>query len=77
MLGLRDITGKVQALYFVVRPTTTGLTGDNAFSFTEISQFEIRDGGSQNIIGGSPVKSTISSILLKRFSFDVLFLLFL
>ena len=53
---LSNITGKLQALYFVVRPTT-GLTGDNAFSFTEISQFEIRNGGSQNIIGGSPVKS--------------------
>ena len=59
---LSNITGKVQALYFVVRPTT-GLTGDNAFSFTEISQFEIRNGGSQNIIGGSPIKSTFNQAI--------------
>ena len=59
---LSNITGKVQALYFVVRPTT-GLTGDNAFSFTEIAQFEVRNGGSQNIIGGSPIKSTFNQAI--------------
>ena len=62
---LANITGKVQALYFVVRNTATGLTGDNAFSFTPISQFEIRDSGSTNIVGGSPIKSTFNQ---KRFN---------
>ena len=59
---LSNITGKVQALYFVVRPTT-GLTGDNVFDFTEISTYELRDGGSQSIIGGSVVKSTFSQTI--------------
>ena len=59
---LANITGRVQALYFVVRPTT-GLTGDNAFSFTPISQFEIRDSGSTNIVGGSPLKSTFNQAI--------------
>ena len=43
--------------------TATGLTGDNAFSFTPISQFEIRDSGSTNIVGGSPIKSTFNQAI--------------
>ena len=60
---LANITGKVQALYFVVRNTATGLVGDNAFQFTPISQFEIRDSGSTNIVGGSPIRSTFNQAI--------------
>ena len=59
---LSNIQGRVQALYFIVRPTN-GLTGDNEFNYTAISQFEIRDGGSQNIVGGSPIKSSFNQSL--------------
>ena len=59
---LSNITGKVQCLYFVIRPTAS-LTGDNAFSYTPITQFEIRDGGSQNIVGGSPIKATFNQTI--------------
>ena len=56
---LSNITGPLQALYFVVRPTT-GLTGDNEFSFTAINNFQILDGGSTNIVGGSSLKGTFN-----------------
>ena len=59
---LSNITGRVQALYFILRPTS-GLTGDNEFNYTQISQFEIRDGGSQNIVGGSPIKSSFNQTI--------------
>ena len=59
---LSNITGKIQALYFIVRPVS-GLTGDNEFNYTQIQNFQYLDGGSASIVGGSVVKGTFSQTI--------------
>jgi hypothetical protein len=55
-LPLTNIVGKVSNIFFVVRPTAS-MTLDAAFSYTDIANFSIVDGGSSNIVGGQDITS--------------------
>jgi hypothetical protein len=54
---LSAITGPVAYLAFVVRPTAS-LTGNSAFAFTAISQYEMLNNSGSNIVGGQPISNS-------------------
>jgi hypothetical protein len=55
-LPLTNIIGKISNIYFILRPTAS-MTLDSAFSYTDILNFSIVDGGSSNIVGGQDITS--------------------
>jgi hypothetical protein len=62
-LVLSAITGPVSYLVFVVRPTAS-LTGNSAFAYTAISQYEILNNSGQNIVGGQPISNAQALLLV-------------
>jgi hypothetical protein len=60
---LNAITGPVTYLFFVVRPTAS-LTGNGAFSFTAVSQYEILNSAGQNCVGGQPISNAQALMVL-------------
>jgi len=64
-LILTQITGKVHYLFFTVRPTNA-LVGDNEFSYTAINNYALLDNSGANIVGGQPVPSALSLLILNK-----------
>jgi hypothetical protein len=64
-LVLTPIVGKVSVLYFIVRPVAS-LTGNNAFSFTNIASFAILGAGGDNIVGGVVIPSALNLLQLGK-----------
>ena len=63
---LTPFVGNITALFFVVRPTT-GLTQNNIYQFTAISNFAILDSTSSNCVGGQPIPSNLALYYLNLF----------
>jgi hypothetical protein len=63
---LTAITGNVAMLYFIVRPQT-GLSGDSAFSFTEIKDWNLLDAIGTSLVGGSNLNSRLSVLQLGKY----------
>jgi hypothetical protein len=64
-LPLTNIVGKVSNFFFVVRPTT-GLTLDATFSYSDILNFAILDGGSTNVVGGQSITSLYNRTIMSQ-----------
>ena len=64
-IPLTSIVGKVSFLYFTVRPTAAS-TGDNQWTFTPITYFNLLDSTGSNISGGQPVPSALALTLLNE-----------
>jgi hypothetical protein len=62
-LVLNAITGPVSYLFFVVRPSAS-LTGNSAFAFTAISQYELMNSSGQNFVGGQPISNSQALLVL-------------
>jgi hypothetical protein len=60
---LSAMTGRMAALIFVVRPIT-GLTNAAQWSYTKISNFQILNSSSSNIVGGQPIPSRMALQIL-------------
>ena len=63
---LTPFVGNIAALFFVVR-STTGLTQNNIYQFTAISNFAILDSTSSNCVGGQPIPSFLALNYLNQF----------
>ena len=63
---LSPFVGNIVGLFFTVRPTT-GLTGDNAFAYTAITNFGLLDNTSSNMTGGQAIPSHLALQYLNSF----------
>ena len=67
-LVLSQIAGNVAYIMFVVRPTAS-LTGTGMYNFTQLRNWQLVDGTSSSLCGGSPVPALLSaSVLNSRWS---------
>lgn len=66
---LNTFVGKITTLFFTVRPIT-GLTGDNAFNYTAINQFNILDSTNNSLVGGNPIPSSVALFYLNLYYFN-------
>ena len=64
---LTPIVGPVSCLFFVVR-TSGSTSGDNAFTYTAISNFALLNSSSTNIVGGQAISSALSLNVLAQFN---------
>ena len=64
-LVLTPLTGNLNALLFVVRPVAS-LTGTGAFSFTQISSFNILDSAGASLCGGQPINHSLAVWLASK-----------
>jgi hypothetical protein len=64
---LTPVVGRVAALIFVARPTAS-LTGNNAFSYTAISNFAVLNSSSSNIVGGQAINSALALEILGMYN---------
>lgn len=62
-LVLSAITGPISHIMFVVRPTAS-LTGNSAFAFTAINQYELLNSSGQNFIGGQPIVNSQALLMI-------------
>jgi hypothetical protein len=62
---LTGITGHIDSLMFVIRPTT-GLTSTAQYNFTEITSWNLLNSGGQSMVGGQPITSRISNLVLNK-----------
>lgn len=61
-LVLTAITGNVAMFVFAIRPTSA--TGSNQFTFSTLASFDLLDGGSSPLLGGQPITSDQSRLIL-------------
>lgn len=66
---LNTFVGKITCLFFTVRPVAS-LTGDNAFAFSTINQFNILDSTNNSLVGGTPISSAVALQYLNLYYFN-------
>ena len=66
---LSTFVGKITTLFFTVRPVAS-LTGDNAFSYVSINQFNILDSTNNSLVGGTPINSVVALQYLNLYYFN-------
>ena len=64
---LTPFVGSVVALFFVVRPTAN-LTKDDIYQFTPIKDFQLLDGTSSNMNGGTVLNSSVALNFLNSYN---------
>lgn len=64
---LTPFVGNIVALFFVIRPVSA-LTRDEAYQFTAIKDFQLLDGFSSNMNGGSVINSAVALNYINSFN---------
>ena len=64
---MTPFVGSVVAIFFVVRPVAT-LNRDESYQFTPIKDFQLLDGTSSNMNGGTVINSAIALNFLNAYN---------
>ena len=64
-IPLTQVVGKCSNMFFIVRPVSS-TTGDNAFNFFDIKDFQVVSGGSANVVGGQSIASLYNRTVMAQ-----------